>query len=81
MPKYSHVGLLGKLDLLDALESSNHVLVLDAHNTTTPVSAELFVVVELFTEVSRKSLEVLEVFLVHFSKGNSGSSLQVNELA
>lgn len=57
------------------------MLVLDAHNTTTPVSAELFVVVELFTEVSRKSLEVLEVFLVHFGKGNSGSSLEMNELA
>lgn len=57
------------------------MLVLDAHNTTTPVSAELFVVVELFTEVGRKSLEVLEVFLVHFGKGNSGSSLEVDELA
>ncbi len=42
------------------------MLVLNAHNTTTPVSAELIVVVELFTEVSRKSLEVLEVFLVDF---------------
>lgn len=57
------------------------MLVLDAHNTTTPVSAELLVVVELFTEVGRKSLEVLEVFLVDFSKGNSGSSLHVDELA
>lgn len=77
----SHVGFLGELDVDELLSLFHLVNVLDAHNTTTPVSAELFVVVELFTEVSRKSLEVLEVFLVHFSKGNSGSSLQVNELA
>jgi len=57
------------------------VLVLDAHNTTTPSSAELFVVVELFAEVSRKSLQVLEIFSVDFSQSNSGSSLQVNKLA
>jgi len=63
------------------LESGNHVLVLDAHNTTTPVSAELLVVVELFTEVSRKSLQVLEILFVYFSESNSGSGLQVDELA
>jgi len=57
------------------------VLVLDAHNTTTPSSAELFVVVKLFAEVSRKSLQVLEIFSVDFSQSNSGSSLQVNKLA
>ena len=57
------------------------MLVLDAHNTTAPVSAELFVVVELFTEVGRKSLKVLEVFLVHLGKGDSGSGLHVDELA
>ena len=55
--------------------------VLDAHNTTTPVSTELVVVVELFTEARRKSLQVLEIFFVDFSKSNSGSSLQVDELA
>lgn len=57
------------------------MLVLDAHNTTTPSSAELFVVVKLFAEVSRKSLQVLEIFSVDFSQSNSGSSLQVNKLA
>ena len=55
--------------------------VLDAHNTTTPVSTELVVVVELFTEARRKILQVLEIFFVDFSKSNSGSSLQVDELA
>lgn len=57
------------------------MLVLDAHNTTTPVSAELVVVVELFTEVARKSLQVLEVFSVDFSESNGGGSLQVDKLA
>ena len=57
------------------------MLVLDAHNTTTPVSAELFVVVELFTEVASKSLQVLEVLSVDFSESDGGSSLQVDKLA
>ncbi len=57
------------------------MLVLDAHNTTTPVSAELLVVVELFAEVNRKSLQVLEVLLVDFSESNSGSSLHVDKFA
>jgi len=57
------------------------VLVLDAHNTTTPVSAELVVVVELFTEVASKSLQVLEVLSVDFSESDGGSSLQVDKLA
>lgn len=57
------------------------MLVLDAHNTTTPVSAELVVVVELFTEVGRKSLQVLEVFSVDFSESDGGGSLQVDKLA
>ena len=57
------------------------MLVLDAHNTTTPVSAELVVVVELFTEVASKSLQVLEVLSVDFSESDSGSSLQMDKLA
>ena len=57
------------------------MLVLDAHNTTTPVSAELVVVVELFTEVASKSLQVLEVLSVDFSESDGGSSLQMDKLA
>ena len=45
--EYSHVGLLGELDLTDALTGGDHVLVLDTHDTTTPVLAVLVVVVEL----------------------------------
>ena len=77
----SHVGLLGKFDFLDALEGSNHVLVLDTHNTTTPVSAELFVVVELFTEAGLEGLDILHVFLVYFGKSNGSGSLQVDKFS
>ena len=81
MGEYSHVGLLGEFDFLDALEGSNHVLVLDTHNTATPVSAELLVVVELFTELLGEVFQILEVFLVNFGEGDSGSSLHVDELS
>lgn len=57
------------------------MLVLDAHNTSTPVSSEFFVVVELLGEVLGEVLEVLEVFLVHLSDGDAGGSLQVDEFA
>jgi hypothetical protein len=56
------------------------VLVLDTHDTTTPVTAELFVVVELLSEVDGKLLEVLEVLLVDFGQSNAGSVLHVAEL-
>jgi len=57
------------------------VLVLDTHNTTTPVSAELFVVVELFTEVVLEGLNILHVFLVNFGESNAGGSLQVDKFS
>lgn len=57
------------------------MLVLDAHNTSTPMSSEFFVVVELLGEVLGEVLEVLEVFLVHLSDGDAGGSLQVDEFA
>lgn len=77
----SHVGLLGELDLSNSLSAGHHVLVLDTHDTTTPLSAESFVVVELLSEGLAEGLEVLEVLLVHLSEGNAGSGLGVHELA
>ena len=41
------------------------MLVLDAHNTTTPVSSEGLVLVELSAEVLGEELEVSEVLLAH----------------
>lgn len=60
---------------------SHHVLVLDAHNTTAPVSSEGLVVVELSTEVLGQELEILEVLLADLSKSDAGCGLVVNELS
>jgi len=57
------------------------VLVLNAHDTTTPSSAEIDVLVELELEGLGEGLEVLEVFLVHLSESEAGGGLQVDELA
>ena len=57
------------------------MLILDTHNTTTPVSSEGLVLVELSTEVLGKNFEVLEVFLADFSESDAGSGLLVDELA
>lgn len=75
----SHVGLLCLFDFSDFLASQHHVLVLDAHNTSSPLSSEFFVVVELLGEVLGEVLEVLEVFLVNLSQGNAGSGFHVDE--
>lgn len=70
-----------ELDLADALATGNHMLVLDTHDTTAPLSAERLVLVELLKELLLHGLEVLEVFLVHFGEGKAGSGLEVDELA
>jgi hypothetical protein len=57
------------------------VLVLDAHNTTTPSSSQLVVVVELSSEGFGEVFKVLIVFLSDFSESQAGSSLFVDELA
>ena len=77
----SHVGLLSELDISELLSMGHHVLVLDAHNTATPVSSEGLVLVELSAEVGRECLQILEVLLVNFSESNASSGLQVNKLA
>lgn len=57
------------------------MLVLDTHNTTTPVSSESSVVVELSSEGLGKSLKILVVFLLHVGESNAGSGFLVDELA
>lgn len=59
----------------------HHVLVLDTHDTTAPVSSELLVFVELSTEVLGEELKVLEVLLADFGQCNAGGSLGVNKLS
>lgn len=77
----SHVGLLGELNVDKSLTGAHHVLVLDAHDTTSPGSAELLVVVEGSVEGLAHSLKILEVFLVDIGEGDAGSGLLVDELA
>lgn len=57
------------------------MLVLDAHDTATPVSSEAFVVIELSAEVLGEELEVSVILLAHLGEGDAGSGLGVDELA
>lgn len=56
------------------------MLVLDTHDTTTPVTTLLLVVVELFSEGDGELLKILEVFLVDLGEGNASSGLHVAKL-
>ena len=77
----SDEGLLGELDLDELLAGSHHVLVLDTHDTTTPNSVQLLVVVELSLELLSELLEVDEVLSADLSQGNASGSLEVDKLA
>lgn len=77
----SHVGLLSELDFSELGSVGHHVLVLDAHNTATPVSSEGLVLVELSAEVLGENFEVLEVLLAHLCECDAGGGLLVDELA
>ena len=74
-------GLLGELDFHELLASGHHVLVLDAHDTTTPGSGQLGVVVVLGLEERAELLEVNEVLASHLGEGDASGSLEVNKLA
>jgi len=78
--KHSHVGLLGELDFSLLFSLSHHVLVLDTHNTTTPVSSEGLVLIELSTEVLGEEFKILVIFLADLSNGDAGGGLLVDEL-
>lgn len=77
----SHVGLLLELDFSESLASADHVLVLDTHDTTSPLSHGLLVVVVLGLELGGESVQVLHVLLVDVSEGNASGGLHVAELA
>jgi len=57
------------------------VLVLDTHDTTTPVLEESVVIVELSLELGAELLEVDEVFTTDVSDSDGGSCLEVDELS
>lgn len=79
--RLSHVSFLCKFDFSLLFSLCHHVDVLDTHNTTTPGSSELFIFIELRTEVLGEEFEILIVFLLGVSNSNTGSSLLVNELS
>ena len=78
---YSHVGLLGELDGDELLLSGNFVLVLDTHDVTTPMFAEVRVLVEVSSEGLAEVLQVSEVLGVDSGEGDAGSILLVDELS
>ena len=57
------------------------MLVLDAHNTATPVSSESLVLVELRAEVLGEELKILEVLLADLSESDASGGLLVDKLA
>lgn len=59
----------------------HHVLVLNTHNTTTPVSSEGLVIVELSSEVLGEEFQILIVLLSDFSECDAGSGLVMDELS
>jgi len=57
------------------------VLVLDAHDTTAPLSGQVGVVVELGLEEGAELLEIDEVFAPHLSQSDASGRLEVDKLA
>ncbi len=57
------------------------MLVLNTHNTATPVSAEFVVVIELFSEAHGEGFQILEVLSVDLGESNGGCGLHVDELS
>jgi len=51
------------------------VLILNTHNTTTLESSDVDVIVELGHEVLLEGVEISEIFLSNFGKGDAGSGL------
>lgn len=79
--KSLHVGLLGSLDGANSLSSSHHVLVLDAHNTTTPGSSDLLVVVVSSAEGLSKVLEIDNILSADIGDSDASGGLEVDKSA
>jgi len=77
----SHVGLLGEFDFSEFLSLGHHVLILDTHDTTSTLSIEVGVVVELRHEGLLESIEVGKVLLLDIGEGDASGGLGVAELS
>jgi len=78
---FSNQGFLGELDISELLASSHHVLVLDTHDTATPLSVELNIIIVLGLELGAELFEIDEVFSTNISEGDTGSSLEMDKLS
>jgi len=77
----SHNGLLLEFDLTNLLAGSHHVLVLDAHNATSPGASKLIVLVVLLAECLFEGFKVFVVLLSHLSQGDARGGLHVHDFA
>merc|ERR1719331_2429457 len=77
----SHVGFLGEFDFSEFLSLGHHVLVLDTHDTTTLLSLEIGVIVELRHEGLLESIEIGEVLLLDIGEGDASGGLGVAKLS
>ena len=77
----SHVGFLGEFDLSEFLSLGHHVLVLNSHNTTTLLSLEVGVIVELRHEGLLESIEIGKILLLDVGEGDASGGLGVAELS
>ena len=68
-PKRLQVGLLLHFDLHQLSALFHHVLVLDAHDALTELSAQSLVVVVLLLEVLYEVVQISEVLVAHLSEG------------
>ena len=79
--KDSNKSLLALLDLDEFLTSGHHVLVLDTHDTTTPLSGQVGVVIELSLEHGGHLFEVNNILAADISDSDAGGGLEVAELS
>ena len=77
----SNVSFLGEFDFSELFSLGHLVLVFDSHDTTSPLFVELLVLVELSSELSGESFQVLDVFLSDISESDAGGGLEVHKLA
>ena len=77
----SHVGFLGEFDFSEFLSLGHHVLVLNSHNTTTLLSLEVGVIVELRHEGLLESIEIGKILLLDVGEGDASGGLGVAELS
>ena len=77
----SHVGFLGEFDFSEFLSLGHHVLVLNSHDTTTLLSLEVGVIVELRHEGLLEGIEIGKIFLLDVGEGDASGGLGVAELS